>query len=1097
MPLTKKSLTPLSITLTAALLLGALLPAPARAGAGAIDPADGSMDFEINLRFPPTSAQIETLKNTIRSANTRICDATDGQIRFRNVRLTGGATDEDKAAMWINVEKGRATVGIAPDGSSLGTLGSHINLFIGNLTQADTIAHELSHHAFGLYDEYGEQLRFTLGDSCGIGGCFDAPMDGRNASMMQDMNTTEYCVAANHDPRKGDGLSCPPALAPTGLLVKAKLDRAAPTTAFDPANFSTARNTSALHGEAKLLDSLGGVSPHLVQLYFSRTGAAAWTLRFGLDEGDTGGTAGKLSILQTVNLTFNPDGTLASLDPPDPQLVIQNLANGAADLSLDLDLGAVGSAAGLRESNDPTALTWLEGLGQRPLCVDPNCAQLWNTTTSAFEVTQHSRAQNGLSGWQVLVKNYPFVSPPGGDGRPVEAAPADCGNRLNFIDDVVGSDQVMLVIDRSGSMKAPVQSGATSTRLDFAQAAARAFIDLQATGGAQVGLVSFEETPALDRPLDNLLPADADPFKLIVNGLKPDGMTGIGTALDSSRSEFVRVEAAGRTRTAFLLSDGENNRGTDPRAAAQQLKDMGVRIFTVPVGSAADRSLLSDIAGQSGGVMFDAPTGDELPPIYAELFARFRGEALALPRTESAVGGNPDAGLRGRDRKGRVEVAAFGGSLFQQSQPQLPEQQEFPINVEGGGKKLNVFLSARNLEVKSWNPGFRLLGPNGEVITDASPGVVSDAYYRIARVNTPSPGQWRLQVFSNTGGQQHSFVLAHVENPAPDLYADARPRVAAPGQTVRITASPSFVADLEGPVALTGSVRRPDGSLVPLSFTYDARSGTRTATFNAFAGRGVYEVSVECEVAEGARPRAGESIFDGPERPAVDVKPFVRTAHTAFFLNTTELPPCASADCDGDGIPNATEGEDDIDGDGLPCSRDDDCDGDDVPDALDPEPRRPGTQTVGGSDGRALWFSFHVGHGFPAGSFSRGFEPGPSVTADLEFEFSRRLSFYSMLGYHYFHSKEPGVPNLSYTNLSFNLRGYFPLGSWRGFVQGGPGVYFPNQGSADFGLNFGAGLSFPLQQKLALELGTDLHYVDPGGRRRFFFDPKLGLKFRF
>lgn len=146
---------------------------------------------------------------------------------------------------------------------------------------------------------------------------------------------------------------------------------------------------------------------------------------------------------------------------------------------------------------------------------------------------------------------------------------------------------------------------------------------------------------------------------------------------------------------------------------------------------------------------------------------------------------------------------------------------------------------------------------------------------------------------------------------------------------------------------------------------------------------------------------------------------------------------------------------------------------------------------------RGLWYSFHLGHNFPLGSFRKTYNSGPSVTADLEYAFNDRLSLYWMLGYHYFNGKTPGVTDLSYTNLSLNLRSYFPAGAWRGYVQAGPGVYNPNFGPTKGGFNVGAGLNFPIQPKLVLELGTDFHFVDPGGANRAFVDPKLGIKFRF
>lgn len=1094
----------LILALFAGLAFLLTLPRHVRAGEGRMNAATGTMDFEVNFRFPPTTAQITQVRNALTDANAIICDATDGQIRFGTVRLTGGAADEDKAAIWILPETGRSGLSYFANGSALTTLGYHINLF-SNAINGGVIAHELGHHAFGLGEQYDEQRR---GGACGIGRGFEiaAINDQNNSIMQQSPNANEMSVASNHDLVVGDNNLCPGGPS-TSLAIDARLDAAAPITAFDATNFTTAQNTSALSStnNIEIFDSIGGLPAHNLKLYFSRTAARAWTLRFGIDNGDfTGGTDGNLQILGLVNLTFNADGSLASLSPATPTVALNGLEDGAANILLNLDLGTISGFDGIREGGGPAAITGTVPNGF-PICTAPDCAQRWRTTTNRFE-TSDQTLLHGKSDWETVNENYSFVTVPA--GLPVAAAPANCGSSLTFVEDVVGSDQVMMFIDRSGSMSAPIATGSTSTRLDFAKAAARAFVDLQAGRGAQVGLVSFEANPRLDRAIIDLNAADAGPFKTVIDGLNAGGNTAIGRAFTASTFAFQSVQANNRTRTAFLLSDLENNTGEDPATAAQPLKDMGVRFFTVPVGASADRASFSALAAATGGTMFDAPSGNELPAIYAELFARFRGESLALPRTESAVSAVIIRHHASRTPKSAVTIP-----------PQLPQQQEFAIPVEGGGQRLNVFISARNLDATSWNPGFRILGPGGEVITDLDQSIVRDRYYRLAKINTPAPGIWRLQIFSRTGTEQLSFVLAHVENPNPDFFLDARPRVASPATPVSISAAVSFGADLEGPIAMTGTVRRPDASVVPVTFQLDSRTRSYTANFNAFAGRGIYEVNATAVVSQGARPLRGESIFSGPEQPAIDVKPFTRTARTAFFLETPNQPPCVSNDCDNDGIPNGDEGSGDQDNDGLSNSRDDDADGDDVPDPIEgtgdtdndgrpdfldtdsdndglPDGQDP-DRTHAATDGRGLWFSFHLGHNFPLGSLRRTYNSGPSVTADVEYEFRRNLSLYGMLGYHYFNDKDNIGPDLTYTNLSLNLRGYFPVSSWRGYVQAGPGFYHPNFGPNKFGFNVGTGLNFPVHPKLQIELGTDFHFVDPGGNNRTFVDPKLGIKFRF
>jgi hypothetical protein len=146
---------------------------------------------------------------------------------------------------------------------------------------------------------------------------------------------------------------------------------------------------------------------------------------------------------------------------------------------------------------------------------------------------------------------------------------------------------------------------------------------------------------------------------------------------------------------------------------------------------------------------------------------------------------------------------------------------------------------------------------------------------------------------------------------------------------------------------------------------------------------------------------------------------------------------------------------------------------------------------------RGLWFGFHLGQNFSLGSLRQTNNPAPSVTADFEYAFRDNRSLTYRLGHHYFNGKIPGDRDLSYTNLSLNTRSYFPVSTWRGYVQAGIGVYIPNFGPTKGGFNVGTGLNFTIRPKLVLELGTDFHFVDPTGMKRVFVDPRLGIKFRF
>lgn len=155
-----------------------------------------------------------------------------------------------------------------------------------------------------------------------------------------------------------------------------------------------------------------------------------------------------------------------------------------------------------------------------------------------------------------------------------------------------------------------------------------------------------------------------------------------------------------------------------------------------------------------------------------------------------------------------------------------------------------------------------------------------------------------------------------------------------------------------------------------------------------------------------------------------------------------------------------------------------------------------GTQNPGGFGRGNLWLSFHLGMNFPLSSFNQTHGPGPGITLNAEYPFKESLSAVGYLGFHYFHG-DGGNPNFHYTNVSLNLKQYFPVSSFRGYVEAGPGVYFPKFGPTKFGLNVGTGFSFAIQPGFKFELGPDFHFVDPGGSQRVFVDARMGVAFRF
>ncbi len=122
-------------------------------------------------------------------------------------------------------------------------------------------------------------------------------------------------------------------------------------------------------------------------------------------------------------------------------------------------------------------------------------------------------------------------------------------------------------------------------------------------------------------------------------GLADPDNTAIGQALAASLNRLKSSES--KSKVIILLTDGENNYGLPPTTAAEAAEALGVRIYTIGVGSrgtapypgrdmfgrtrmqnvkvSIDEDLLRDIAAATGGTYFRATNTDKLRKIFSEI----------------------------------------------------------------------------------------------------------------------------------------------------------------------------------------------------------------------------------------------------------------------------------------------------------------------------------------------------------------------------------------------------------------------------------------------------------------------------------------------
>ena len=214
---------------------------------------------------------------------------------------------------------------------------------------------------------------------------------------------------------------------------------------------------------------------------------------------------------------------------------------------------------------------------------------------------------------------------------------------------------VILSLDVSGSMRA---MDIKPTRMDAVKDAALTFVN-EEPQGMRFGIVAFSgaaiivQTPTIDK----------EQVRAAIERLSPQMYTAIGsgllTALDAIfKKPFGEQEYTASTplvpapqdqepppvppgsnssAAIILLSDGQSNQGPDPLEAAEKAANLGVKVFTVGVGTAKganinldgftfhailDEPTLKKIALITRGRYFKASSAEELRSIYQSFGTR-------------------------------------------------------------------------------------------------------------------------------------------------------------------------------------------------------------------------------------------------------------------------------------------------------------------------------------------------------------------------------------------------------------------------------------------------------------------------------------------
>lgn len=194
---------------------------------------------------------------------------------------------------------------------------------------------------------------------------------------------------------------------------------------------------------------------------------------------------------------------------------------------------------------------------------------------------------------------------------------------------------IVIALDISSSMLA--EDFAPKNRFEVAKENAIGFI--RGRRADRIGLVVFAGEAITQVPITVDYPVLEQAVRDLRMGVLEDG-TAIGSGLATSLSRL--RQAPGESKVVLLLTDGVNNRGlVDPRTAAEAAKALGVKVYTIGVGTDGeapiptgrglsgfryetlpveiDEELMTEIAQSTGGRYFRARDAEALARVFRQI----------------------------------------------------------------------------------------------------------------------------------------------------------------------------------------------------------------------------------------------------------------------------------------------------------------------------------------------------------------------------------------------------------------------------------------------------------------------------------------------
>jgi len=159
--------------------------------------------------------------------------------------------------------------------------------------------------------------------------------------------------------------------------------------------------------------------------------------------------------------------------------------------------------------------------------------------------------------------------------------------------------------------------------------------------GDRVGVVAFATQADLVIPLTG----DLTQVKKAIADLVRGGKSAFGDALKLARQELTSHGRPNAVLGEVLLTDGQNNVGSDPAVEGDVAKELGIKIISIGIGNLIDKNLLEEFAAKTGGLFFPRPKDTTADRVMERLTVHRAASDITvtkiLPAGLSYAGGDP------------------------------------------------------------------------------------------------------------------------------------------------------------------------------------------------------------------------------------------------------------------------------------------------------------------------------------------------------------------------------------------------------------------------------------------------------------------------